>query len=161
MKHPAIGLASGLVAAPNGSLTDYWPRIRMTFFKHLVPPSAFRRNAVHAPAPAIDHPSTVLWVLGTGLALGTALVLFAATAQAQTAVAAPASAAAPAEPKYTVAQIAQAFGFIDSNKDGKLSREEAAGFRGVARHFDEADTNKDGVLSRKEFETALSGEKTR
>ncbi len=102
-----------------------------------------------------------MWLIGTGLALGTALVLFAAGAQAQTAVAAPASTAAPAEPKYTVAQIAQAFGFIDSNKDGKLSREEAAGFRGVARHFDEADANKDGVLSRQEFESALSTEKNR
>lgn len=109
----------------------------------------------------MERPSPAMWLIGTGLALGTALVLFAAGAQAQTAVAAPARAAAPAEPKYTVAQIAQAFAYIDGNKDGKLSREEAAGFRGVARHFDEADTNKDGVLSRAEFEYALSGTKTR
>lgn len=105
----------------------------------------------------------ILFVLGTALTLGTAVLLFSAGAQAQTpqtATATPA-AAAPAEPKYTVAQIAQAFSFIDGNKDSKLSRDEAAGFRGVARHFDEADSNKDGVLSRQEFENALSSEKNR
>jgi len=96
-------------------------------------------------------------------------LLQAAGAQAQGAASAPAAtptapvvAAAPAaEPKYTLAQIAQAFGFIDGNKDGRISREEAAGFRGVARHFDEADINKDGTLSKEEFESALSGEKSR
>ncbi len=108
---------------------------------------------------------------GTGaaiVALGLAAALAGAGAHAQTPpaapVAAPPSAASKvpaAEPKYTVAQIAQAFGLIDTNKDGKLSHAEAAGFRGVARHFDEADTNKDGSLSRAEFENALSGEKSR
>ncbi|MBA3595117.1 MAG: EF-hand domain-containing protein [Pseudomonadota bacterium] len=118
-----------------------------------------------ALTPGGHRVSTAFWVLGTGLALGAAALLPAARAQAQTP---PPSAApvvapvtAPAKPKYTVAQIAQAFAFIDSNKNGKLSREEAAGFRGVARHFDKADTNKDGELSRKEFEKALSGEKPR
>jgi hypothetical protein len=102
-----------------------------------------------------------LWMLGTGLALGAALLGSAAAAKAQPVNAAPAPAAAPGEPLYSVAQIAQAFSFIDGNKDGKLSREEAAGFRGVARHFDEADANKDGALSREEFENALSGIKSR
>jgi hypothetical protein len=100
------------------------------------------------------------------IALGLAAALQGPAVFAQTASPAPASpkpptAAPSAEPKYTLAQIAQAFGFIDANKDGKLSREEAAGFRGVARHFDEADANRDGALSREEFENALSGEKTR
>ena len=45
---------------------------------------------------------------------------------------------------------------MDANPDGKLSREEAAGFRGVARHFDQADTNHDGFLSRKEFDAAMN-----
>ena len=109
-----------------------------------------------------------LIVLSTALAMGTAVMLFGAGAQAQTPQPTPvvaqgpaATAAAPAEPKYTVAQIAQAFSFIDGNKDRTISRDEAAGFRGVARHFDEADANKDGVLSRQEFESALSGEKSR
>lgn len=116
-----------------------------------------------APVAAVTRPSPAFFLRGTGLAVGTALLLFAAGAQAQTPVPspAPAAAAAPAESKYTVAQIAQAFGFIDRNKDSKISRDEAAGFRGVARHFDEADTNKDSALSRQEFESALNGEKGR
>jgi EF hand len=94
--------------------------------------------------------------------------LFALSAHAQTAApAAPAQATAPpattvaAGPKYATKDIALAFSLIDANKDGKISRDEAAGFRGVARHFDEADTNKDQMLSREEFESALSGEKSR
>ena len=45
---------------------------------------------------------------------------------------------------------------MDANHDGKISREEAAGFRGVARHFDQADTNHDGFLSRDEFDAAMN-----
>ncbi len=45
---------------------------------------------------------------------------------------------------------------MDKNRDGKVSRDEASSFRGVARHFDEADTNKDGFLSREEFEKAMN-----
>jgi hypothetical protein len=136
----------------------------MTFPQQTSQPSAARPDVARAvSALTASRPSPAFRVLGTGLALGTALVLFAAGAQAQTPapVPAPTTATASAEPKYSVAQIAQAFGFIDRNKDGKLSREEAAGFRGVARHFDEADANKDGALSREEFENALSGDKSR
>ena len=130
-----------------------------------------------APAPLTRRfLSAYRGVLVTTLALGLAAALHGAGANAQTAQtaptaqtdpaaaqtpAAPPDAAPAAEPKYTVAQIAQAFGLIDANKDGKLSREEAAGFRGVARHFDEADLSNDGMLSRKEFENALTGEKSR
>ncbi len=45
---------------------------------------------------------------------------------------------------------------MDSNHDGKVSREEASGFRGVAKHFDEADTNHDNALSRGEFDKAMN-----
>lgn len=82
-----------------------------------------------------------------------------AASQAQTA--APAVPMLAAEPKYAAKDVERAFGFIDSNRDGKISREEAAGFRGVAKHFDEADLNKDGFLSRNEFENALNGGKSR
>ena len=75
--------------------------------------------------------------------------------------AAPAAASAEsAEPRYSARDIERAFSFMDSDRDGKISREEASGFRGVARHFDEADLNKDKFLSREEFENALNGDKT-
>lgn len=130
--------------------------------------SAPRTLATAALTPPAGHGhrlGPVLFVLGSALAVGTAALVWSAAAHAQTAPpkpAAPAVTTAQAsEPKYTVAQIAQAFSFIDGNRDGQISREEAAGFRGVARHFDEADTNKDGSLSREEFESALNGEKGR
>ena len=45
---------------------------------------------------------------------------------------------------------------MDVNKDGKISRAEAAGFRNVAKHFDAADSNKDNLLSLEEFGNALN-----
>lgn len=112
-----------------------------------------------APSAAYHPRVTYRGTRAAIVALGLAAAL-AGGAHAQTPLSA-ASKVPAADPKYTVAQIAQAFGLIDTNKDGKLSHAEAAGFRGVARHFDEADTNKDGSLSRAEFENALSSEKRR
>ncbi len=40
---------------------------------------------------------------------------------------------------------------LDTNGDGKISREEAAQSKGLAKHFDQIDTNKDGFLTREEF----------
>ena len=70
--------------------------------------------------------------------------------------AAPATQAPAPAPRYAASDLERAFNFMDANHDGKVSREEAAGFRGVARHFDQADTNRDAVLSREEFETAMN-----
>ncbi len=85
------------------------------------------------------------------------------SAQAAPAPVAPASEApAPtasvrtAAPRYSAGNLAMAFGYMDANHDGKISREEAAGFSGVARHFDQADTNHDGFLSREEFDYAMN-----
>ena len=94
-------------------------------------------------------------------------VLFAPNVQAQPAIPAAATATSvqPAAtfpaPKYSSADIDRAFGFMDSNKDGKVSREEAAGFKNVAKHFTAADTNKDELLSRGEFGSALNHRKSR
>jgi hypothetical protein len=94
-------------------------------------------------------------------------VLFAPSVQAQPAIpeARPATSVQPAAtfvaPKYSSTDIGRAFGFMDSNKDGKVSREEAAGFKNVARHFTAADTDKDELLSRGEFESALNHRKSR
>lgn len=71
------------------------------------------------------------------------------------------TASAAIQPRYSAADIERAFSFMDTNKDGKISREEASGFRGVARHFDEADTNKDSALSQQEFESAMNQVKSR
>ena len=45
---------------------------------------------------------------------------------------------------------------MDDNRDGHLSRQEAAGFKNVAKYFDAADTNQDGMLSLLEFGGALN-----
>jgi len=87
----------------------------------------------------------------------------AATAAQPASSATPAAGAnaAPAPPRYSASALKQAFSFMDSNHDGQVSREEAAGFRGVARHFDQADTDHDGMLSAQEFEAAMNYVKPR
>lgn len=92
------------------------------------------------------------------LKVSAAAALFAMSAHAQSPEA---TAASPAEiptrePRYAAADLERAFDFMDRNHDGKVSREEASGFRGVSKHFDQADTNKDGFLSREEFDTAMN-----
>ena len=76
------------------------------------------------------------------------------------AAAAPA-ASAPAAPvaTYAPSELERAFKFMDSDGDGKVTRDEAAKFRNVAKHFDAADTNKDNVLSREEFDNAMNRSK--
>ena len=68
---------------------------------------------------------------------------------------APQDAAKP-DPKYNSKDIERAFTFMDTDRDGKISRQEASGFRNVAKHFDAADTNKDNYLSLEEFGNALN-----
>jgi hypothetical protein len=101
-------------------------------------------------------------------ALSAALLVAAVNAYGQTSVPTAPDAASPAStpeaaqgPAYTAGNIALAFAYIDANKDSKISREEAAGFRGVAKYFDQADVNKDGFLSREEFENAMNRSKPR
>ena len=110
----------------------------------------------------------------TLLTLSAGGALFAMRAQAQPAADAPAAAASQtqAEPsakaasespaaKYSAKDLERAFNFMDANKDGKVSRDEAASFRNVAKHFDEADTDKDQMLSPEEFESAMNRSKTK
>ena len=59
-------------------------------------------------------------------------------------------------PKYNQKDVERAFMFIDADRDGKISRQEASGFRNVAKNFDAADTNKDNLLSLEEFGNALN-----
>ena len=71
-----------------------------------------------------------------------------------------APAAATAAPRYAAPDIERAFSFMDANKNGKVSREEAAGFRNVAKYFSAADTNQDQALSLEEFASAMNRPKT-
>jgi EF hand len=71
--------------------------------------------------------------------------------------AAPSAPSTPPAPKYAAQDVERAFGFIDANHDGKISREEAIRFKNVTKYFDAADLNKDNFLSPSEFDNALNG----
>ena len=68
----------------------------------------------------------------------------------------PSASATPVTRKYAVGDVERAFNCLESNRDGKISRTEAAGFKNIAKHFDAADVNKDNFLSREEFDNALN-----
>ncbi len=65
------------------------------------------------------------------------------------AAAAPAGAAEPLPPQ----DRPEAFRRLDIDKDGFISRQEAAAQPEVAANFDKADSDRDGRLSFEEFET--------
>jgi EF hand len=90
----------------------------------------------------------------TMLMLSAGAALFTLPADAQPADAPPAA-------KYSAKDLERAFNFMDANKDGKISREEAASFRNVAKYFDQADTDKDQMLSPEEFENAMNQSKAK
>jgi Ca2+-binding EF-hand superfamily protein len=59
---------------------------------------------------------------------------------------------APAKPAPEMsAKVQEAFARADTNRDGKLSKEEAAVMPAIAELFDKADVDKDGFLSKAEF----------
>ena len=97
-----------------------------------------------------------------GVSAAAALLAMGVHAQGvETPRCAPSGALAAAEvpapaPRYAASELERAFGFMDGDRDGKVSRQEASGFRGVAKNFDRADTNHDGFLSREEFDTAMN-----
>jgi len=83
-----------------------------------------------------------------------------ATSQASSASTQPTTPApvspATAAPRYSAKDAKLAFGFLDANGDGKISREEAARAKNVAKYFDRADVNRDKGLSLQEFVAALN-----
>lgn len=142
------------------------------------PATAQNTSDLHPdPLPGVAPASQIgywFYVGGVMVAMASAAVLITTCARAQTAPSAavestpaatstaplptlaPAADAAKPTPKYSSRDIERAFGFMDANQDGRISREEASGFRNVAKHFDAADTNKDNVLSLEEFGSALN-----
>jgi hypothetical protein len=128
-------------------------------------------TGLRTPMPVCRLLAAYLYRGGTLAALTAAAAVVSVTsACAETTVPAPATSAAshsataptvPPDaakqpPRYSAGDIERAFNFMDANKDGKISRQEAAGFRNVAKHFDAADTDKDGSLSLTEFGNALN-----
>ena len=56
--------------------------------------------------------------------------------------------------RSTSADLEAAFQRADTNRDGKLSRQEAARFPMVEQRFDQIDANRDSFLSLEEFSKA-------
>lgn len=111
-------------------------------------PHSSTKMSVKKPSPPMV--AYYFYIAGVLVAMMAATVLVAAEAQTQDAQATD----APANIRYSASDAVRAFGLIDTNLDGKMSREEASGFRNIAKHFDAADSNRDGNLSIEEFAKA-------
>jgi Ca2+-binding EF-hand superfamily protein len=55
----------------------------------------------------------------------------------------------------TADRVERIFGKLDTNNDGRISREEANGGRRLAHHFDLIDADKDGYITRSELTAFL------
>ncbi len=85
-----------------------------------------------------------VWVLGTS-----ALPISAQAQMQAPPVTAPRSAAAD------TARMMEAFDRADSNRDGRLTKEESEHLPAVAQRFEQIDADRDGAISKKEFEEAV------
>ena len=57
--------------------------------------------------------------------------------------------------RWTREQLTQAYKRVDTDGDGRLSRQEASVLTGLSSRFDQIDANKDGSISSAEFDEAL------
>ncbi len=97
------------------------------------------------------------WALGT--AAGAQTPPDTATSRPITQMTSPSAApAAPAAPKAAATSskdMEASFVRADTNKDGKLSREEAEQLPALAQRFEQIDTDGDKFISRAEFDKAM------
>lgn len=70
-------------------------------------------------------------------------------------VAAPAFAQSTAPADGGKSDTQASFEVLDANRDGGISKDEAAGMKGLSESFDKIDANKDGKLDPKEFGKAV------
>jgi hypothetical protein len=96
-----------------------------------------------------DSTMQSLFTLRAALIASLAGAAFAATAQTSPSTQPPAGGSPD-----RAAAVEAAFTRADANKDGKLSKEEAAKLPGVSAKFSELDADKDGALSAEEFSSA-------
>ena len=61
------------------------------------------------------------------------------------------AAASPAEPTIAMVKLVTSFGYLDTDKDARVSPAEAKADWAVAQQFAGADLNKDGYLDKSEF----------
>jgi hypothetical protein len=66
-----------------------------------------------------------------------------------------AAAQRPATPPPAPPDVSAIFDKLDTDHDGKLTREEAQAHPTVLAHFDDADANHDGVVTKEEFMAAF------
>lgn len=84
----------------------------------------------------------------------TSAVWAQSTAPAMGAMPAPAASASAAKP-MSANELLAAFAKSDTNKDGKLSKQEAEGVPGLSAKFDQVDMDGDKMVSKAEFEKTL------
>lgn len=98
----------------------------------------------------------LLAALTVGAALsGQAQTTDSATAKPPAVQGAPVTQGAAPKAAPTSQDTEAAFARADTNKDGKLSRQEAKRLPAVEQRFDQIDANKDQLVSREEFDAAI------
>lgn len=124
--------------------------------------SATTRGHVATPDPSPAMPATpaVPATPPTDDASAMAAAATSAIGDATAMGAAPVTPATPATPATHAASATSAkrvnWSQLDSDKDGKLSKSEAAPVKGLSKVFDQADANKDGALTADEYKAYLA-----
>jgi len=116
--------------------------------------------ATQAASPAMPTTPEAPATPPTDDASAMAAAATSATGDATAMGATPATPVTPATPATPAASAASAkrvnWSQLDSDKDGKLSKAEAAPVKSLSKVFDQADANKDGALTADEYKAYLA-----